>query len=334
MSNRAFAAGGKTLALPVFQPRFPWIGGDLQTLRNVLRLRDSHAPLARSQRLHLATTDGSGDVLQAALDTPDAPGDKPTVLLIHGLTGCETSHNICVSARFHLDRGHPVIRLNLRGAGPSLGKTKHAYNAGRSADLRDALAALPAAIKTRGLFLVGVSLGGNMLLKALAEGDGLDDVIGAATVCAPIDLAAAQRRIMEPRNFLYHGHFLHSLNRDAQRASPHDPDLARTLKQIRTLYDFDDLITGPRAGFTGAQEYYRKSSAGPLLPAIRIPTLALASMSDPVVPVAMYLDRHWPKDGPLHLAIAPDGGHVGFHAMDSAIPWHDRVIGAFIDTLF
>lgn len=70
-----------------FRPRFPWIGGDLQTLRNfLLRPRHDLTPWP-AQRLELAMRDGSGDRLVASLHRVGEAA-APLVVLIHGLTGC------------------------------------------------------------------------------------------------------------------------------------------------------------------------------------------------------------------------------------------------------
>ena len=332
MSNNPRLRGRGRCALPAFHARFPWIGGDLQTLRNTLHFAPPDLGRYRAERLHLPLRDGSGDILWALLNHPTEEHRKPVVVLIHGLTGSENSRNIIASTAYHLARGFPVLRVNLRNAGPSLGRCQHFYHAGRSADLRDVLAGVPLGLRTRGMFLIGVSLGGNLLLKCLAEREGLESVRGAASVCAPIDLRAAQRRIMEPRNALYHAHLLGCLKRDAA-ALYGDPATASVLRSIRSIYQFDDRIVAPRGGFDGAEDYYARCSAAPLLSTVLAPTLLLTAANDPWIPAHSYLERSWDERGPLTLAITPDGGHVGFHAKDSSVPWHNRAIGAFIDSL-
>ena len=332
MNNNPLNLGRPLNGLPPFEARLPWIGGDLQTLRNTLFFRRPNLSLYTAQRLGLALGDGSGDVLTGALNLPRAETSNPLLILIHGLTGSEDSRNIVASAAYHLSRGFPVLRLNLRNAGPSLGRCRHFYHAGRSEDLRGALAALPPDLKMRGLFLVGVSLGGNMLLKAMAEGDGLDHVIGAAAVCAPINLKAAQVRIMAPRNLIYQRHLLKALIQDTACIVADTP-LEPALRRVRTLYEFDDEIVAPLGGFAGADDYYARCSAGPRLAHIEKPTLLIAAADDPWIPVGAYTAPAWPKDRPLSVVVTPGGGHVGFHAKDSPIPWHDRAIAAYIDSL-
>jgi predicted alpha/beta-fold hydrolase len=332
MSNRLRLLGRAACTFPSFRPRFPWLGADLQTLKNFIRFVPPDLSAYPHHRLHLPLRDGSGDALWSLVNIPREDIGKPVVVLIHGLTGGEMSRNIQASAAYHLSRGFPVLRLNLRNAGPSLGKCRHFYNAGRSEDLRDAIAALPSPFDARRLFLIGVSLGGNLLLKCIAERAGLDRVIGAASVCAPIDLKAAQRRIMEPRNRLYHRHLLRWLIRDTQCIAGGLP-MADRLHTLRTIYDFDDQVVAPMGGFESADDYYRRSSAAALLPSIEKPTLLITAANDPWIPVRSYLEREWRSDGPLTVAIASGGGHVGFHAKGSPVPWHNRAIGAFIDSL-
>ena len=332
MTDRLLVFGRAACPLPPFRARLPWAGADLQTLKNTIRFVAPDLVGGASLRLHLPLRDDSGDALWALLNMPHKDAGKPIIVLIHGLTGGEMSRNIQASAAYHLARGFPVLRLNLRNAGPSLGKCRHFSHAGRSEDLRDAIAALPPEFDARRLFLVGISLGGNLLLKCMAERVGLDRVIAAASVCAPIDLKAAQLRIMAPRNHLYHRHLLKWLIRDTRYIAGGLP-MADRLHTLRTIYDFDDKVVAPMGGFENADDYYRRSSAAPLLPLIDKPTLLITAFNDPWIPVESYLNREWPSDGPLTVAISPGGGHVGFHAKGSPVPWHNRAIGAFIDSL-
>ena len=132
---------------PRFRARPPWWGGDLQTLRNSLvggrRGGAPPAPAGSAERLWLDLADGTGDALAGWLERPAAPRPgAPWLVLIHGLGGDETSAYIQTSAAHWLARGHGVLRLNLRGAGPSRERCRFQYHAGRTEDLAAALAAL------------------------------------------------------------------------------------------------------------------------------------------------------------------------------------------------
>lgn len=313
---------------PPFTPRFPWIGGDLQTIRNTLVWKPPD--LTDATRLTLPVS--GGDELWALLNKPAVDTGKPLIILVHGLTGAEDSANIMTSAAWHRGRGYTVLRLNMRGAGPSRTTSRGHYHAGRSADLREALAALPAHLRARGILIAGTSLGGNAVLKFLAEQEGCGDVIAGVSISAPIDLKAAQARIMAARNAVYHRHLLKQLTADARLArGPQRALFEANAARIRTIYDFDDLVVAPGNGFAGAEDYYARCSAGPLLDRIATPTLVIHARNDPWVPAAMYLARAWPA--PLTLLMPADGGHVGFHGAGDPVPWHDRAIAAFFDRM-
>lgn len=326
---------GRSLrAFPAFRPRIPWVGGDLQTIKNNLAWRAPVFREDRHSRLTLSMNDGTGDSLLARLDLPQEEAGLPLLILIHGLTGSEDSRNITVSAAYFVSLGFPVLRLNLRGAGSSEGRCAQHYHAGRSQDLAAALTALPASLKEHGIVMAGVSLGGNALLKFAAEVGTSTELRAVSSVCAPIDLKAAQQRIMAPRNGIYHRHLLKHMKAGAYQAAQgkgaQDKNtMAATLKQVDSVYAYDDLIVAPQNGFAGAEDYYAKCSAGPMLSRIKTPTLLIHAKTDPWIPTSMYTDQPWPGDGPLSLVISDDGGHVGFHGRGNTVPWHDRCIGQF-----
>ncbi len=323
---------------PEFQPRLPWIGGDLQTLRNaviadLLKLAPADPG---GRRLWLDVNDGSGDRLAASLTLPDAASATPRrpVVLIHGLTGCEDSTYILNSTNFLLERGYPVLRLNMRGAGPSRKDCRGIYHAGRSEDLAAALKALRAAepeLFGGGAYIVGYSLGGNVVLKFLAEYRGAFDVAGAVAISAPIDLLATSLRFLEPRNRIYHLWMINRLRRECLGGEITALQ-AEAIRGSATVYEIDDRFVGPVHGFAGAEDYYTRCSATRFLDAISAPTLVIHAQDDPWVPFEPYARTDWSRNPMLKPAFPNTGGHVGFHSADGST-WHDRAVGAFLDGL-
>ena len=334
------ATGSTADPLPAFRERPPWCGGDLQTVRNQLLGRVISAGPAepdptRSRRLAIAMPDGSGDRLAARFDPPRHGRPAPTVVLIHGLAGCEESAYARASAAHLTARGYGVLRVNLRGAGPSRPLCRLQYHAGRSADLDALLARLPAELAAGGMAAVGYSLGGNVLLKYLGEAGDAAPLAAAVSVSAPIDLAATARRMMAPRNALYHRWLLRLMKRESLAAGA---DLTRAERQAiaeaRTVYAFDDRFVAPRNGFASADDYYARCAAQRYLAGIRVPTLLLHAANDPWIPADAYRRVDWSAMPRLRPAIAPGGGHVGFHGRGSPVPWHDRCIAAHLDVVF
>lgn len=325
---------------PDFEARPPWLGRDLQTLRNFLRRPGPRFQGVSRERLVLPLSDGSGDSLSALLQRPaDGRGSgcgkgRCLVVLIHGLGGSEESAYAKVSAAHLLARGHPVLRLNLRGAGPSRPLCRLQYHAGRTEDLRDALAGLPDNLLGSGLVLFGFSLGGNMLLKYLGEDGEQTPVRAAVSVSAPIDLAAASRRILEPRNGVYQWHLLRSLQREAVASGqPLSEAERRGVLSSRSVWEFDDRFVAPRNGWDSAQAYYDACMSRQFLSRIRIPTLLVHSLDDPWIPGEPYTSFAWSENPQLVPLLPAGGGHVGFHGRGERRPWHDRCAARFLDAL-
>jgi len=324
------------LSFPPFRPRFPWIGGDLQTLRNYLNPGGWDLSAWPSERLLFETDDGSGDRLQGVLHRN---GDGPLVVLLHGLTGCEESFYVLETARFLLSQKISVLRLNLRGAGPSRQTCRGHYCAGSSDDLANVLGQLPPDLAGRGLVLIGYSLGGNIVLKYLAEKTRAEKPVAVEPLCAiavsaPIDLAAASRRMMAARNRLYHGWLLKRMAEEAAAGRAVLTDTEQSaIAGARTVYAFDDVFVAPRNGFADADDYYRKCSAAGMLADIATPALLIHARNDPWIPPDAFENLPLARLAKISLALADSGGHVGFHGHAGRTPWHNQCAYTYLSSL-
>lgn len=317
---------------PDFVPRWPWIGADLQTLRDslvpsVARHRPAHADV-----LTFPMPDATGDRLTGVLESPHRPEPgRPLAVLVHGLTGCADSLYVRRAAGQLLDAGFRVLRLNLRGAGTSRPLCREQYHSGRSEDLRAVLGQLPADALAGGVALVGWSLGGNLVLKALGEFGQECRIRAAVAVSAPIDLAAAAVRIGERRNRVYHRWLLNRMIREAAEAPvPLSAADRAAMAGIRGIVDFDDRFTAPRNGFAGVADYYARCSAIRFMPAIAVPTLVIHALDDPWIPGRSYSAFDWAANPNLIPLLPRHGGHVGFHATGGRV-WSDDCMVAFLE---
>ena len=294
-------------------------------------------PGGPAERLLLPTNDGSGDRLAAALNRPPAAaeepsGRRPPVLLLHGVTGCEDSAYMREAAAFFLECGHPVLRLNFRGAGPSRATCRLHHHAGRTGDIDAAIRGLDPALTGRGLLAVGFSLGGNTLLKYLGEERGrAAPLLAAASVSAPIDLVAGAAFLQRRRNALYDRYILRNLKRGSLAPPAELTDAERAaIRGARSVVEFDDRFTAPRHGYASARVYYAAASALPFLPAIRTPTLLIHARNDPFVPITPYLTLDWSRLPRLTPLLPRGGGHLGFNDRREGA-WDLRRIAAFFE---
>lgn len=246
------------------------------------------------------------------------PRTHPTLVLLHGLEGSSESAYMLGTAEKAFVSGFNVIRLNQRNCGGTEKLTPTLYHSGLSGDIEAVLLEL---IKNDGLpeiFAAGFSMGGNLVLKMAGEsGDAVPRELRAIVAIAPaLDLAACADALAQPRNFLYNRHFVKSLKKHMRYKSSLYPDLFplqfSTFRRIRTVRDFDDLVTARFCGFRDAADYYKRSSASNLLSAIRRPTLILTAQDDPFVPFGPFQDSAIQENPHITLIAPPHGGHCAF----------------------
>jgi uncharacterized protein len=163
---------------------------------------------------------------------------------------------------------------------------------------------------------VGVSLGGNVLLKWLGEqGDrALEIVAKAAAVSAPIDLAAAAGVLDRGcRKLIYTRYFLRTLKQKSlYKIAKHQLKIdLRRMCAASTFRQLDDLFTAPVHGFDSAEDYWAKSSSKRRLSHIRVPTLLLNARNNPLLPAAALPDTGEVSQSVI-LEYPASGGHVGF----------------------
>ncbi|MDJ0683310.1 MAG: alpha/beta fold hydrolase [Alphaproteobacteria bacterium] len=313
-----------------FDPAWPWLTGDLQTIRNAVvhNLFKRPVPAVQSERIELPTA-GGADRLVGALS--EGVEGWPLAVLVHGLTGCSESIYLRRTGQELSQAGYPVLRLNLRGAGAAAATCDDCYHAGRSEDLNAALDGMardrPDLISA-GVFLVGFSLGGNMLMRFLAVEPNARMVRAAATVSSPLDLMSTSQRFMRPRNRLYHRWLLARMKQDMAKIALNDGERT-ALREARTVYEFDDRFVAPRFGFDGAPDYYARCSGGQFLAQVRTPTLLIHAQDDPWISIEDYHAAPRLESRYLTLLAPSGGGHVGFHRRRQSRTFHDDAILAF-----
>lgn len=258
------------------------------------------------------------------------------VLLLHGLEGSSRSGYLISLAQRLLEAGFAVHRMNLRGCGLSEPYSPTLYHSGLTEDARSILAEWRES--GRGpRFLAGFSLGGNVVLKLAGEmgADAAELVEGVCAVSAPIDLHACVRRIDAPSNWIYHQKFVRSLRRRYRRRHKMDPQRFPDcgIEKVRTIFEFDDLVTAPFFGFGHAPNYYATQSSLRFIPGIRVPALLVQAEDDPMIPFELYRRGEVGSNPSVRLLAVPHGGHLGFLARGRRRFWLDEVLCQWFEAL-
>jgi predicted alpha/beta-fold hydrolase len=257
------------------------------------------------------------------------------LIVLHGLEGSHESGYMKSMAQAGLGRGLRVHRLNMRTCGGTEGLAPTLYHAGLTSDLLWIVRKFRS--EGRGpVFLVGYSLGGNVVLKLAGEfGEQAKElsIAGVVSVSTPLDLMACCLRMQERRNFLYSTKFIDRLKARYRRRAAQLPDLfpLEGLDGVRSVLEFDDRFTSKAFGFGNAERYYATQSSQNFLEGIAVPGLLVHAADDPLIPLWVYEKANPEKNRNLRLVLTRHGGHVGFLARGGARFWAEEIAGNWME---
>lgn len=244
------------------------------------------------------------------------PQDQPTLVLLHGLEGSSDSGYMKGTAEIAWMAGFNVVRLNQRNCGESETLTPTLYHSGLSCDIRSVLIELIERDRLPQLFAAGFSMGGNLVLKMAGEfsKNAPAEIKGFVAIAPALNLAACADALSEPRNFLYERHFVRRLKARIRKKAALFPEryIVNGIHKIRSVREYDDVLTAPHSGFRDASDYYARASAGQFLAKIARPTLIMAAEDDPFVPFPSIATAVRNANPLIKLVATRHGGHCAF----------------------
>lgn len=331
-----------THEFPAFRPHPLLPGGHLMTIATRIRRRDL-VPFAESAHERVFRIDAETRVVGRCHFARNR-ATAPVAILVHGLAGCADSGYMIGTAYKLVRAGFDVVRLNVRNCGGTESLTPTLYHSGLTDDVLGVMTELIVRDRAERVYLVGFSMGGNMVFKAAAElgGEAPDALKAIVGVSPAIDLAACAVVLDDQLDTRpYRSYFLRHLKqcmRNKARAFPGRYDLTG-LDEVRNLRGFDDLVTAPAFGFADHADYYARASSLPHLERIRVPALAIHAENDPVVPASIFDALSGSDRIGLHLTRR--GGHCAFIGAGPAVAqgvadddryWvENRVVQALLD---
>ncbi len=272
-----------------------------------------------------------GDFLDLDWSFSLQPSKKVTVLL-HGLEGNAQRAYIKGSAKALTNNGYDVCAINLRGCSGEPNSTYRSYHSGATEDLKAVLQHILEQKDYTEVYLKGFSLGGNLLLKYLGEGNTVPtELKGAVAVSVPCRLDDSLYQLLSFKNIAYAARFKKNLVgklKSKQELFPSrisDSDI----QKIKTLKDFDDVYTSRAHGFKDAMDYYTQCSSRQFLPNITIPVLLINAQNDSFLGEVCYPIEEAKHSKHLYLEVPKYGGHVGFYGADNFTYTERRAVSFF-----
>ena len=249
-------------------------------------------------------------------------GEKATkvAVLFHGLEGNAHRPYMLGTSKILNKKGYDCVAVNLRGCSGSDNLNFRSYHSGATEDVDAVLQYLQKEHKYAAVYLVGFSLGGNLILKYLGEERCRPkNLVAAVAVSTPVHLYGSMLRLSEPENRIYHWSFLMDLKHKLKAKIPQFPDYVSfdDYKKIVNLRAFDEIYTAPANGFKDALDYYTQSSSLNFLPQIKVPTLLLNAANDTFLDDECFPFAFAKANKNLNLEVPKYGGHVGFFAKDN-----------------
>ena len=278
----------------------------LQTLWPFV-FRNRHHPPVKTERLELP----DGDFID--LVWTDSDKNKPIVVILHGLEGSYRSHYIPGLLCHLQNAGFRCVVMHFRGCGGEPNRLDRAYHSGDTDDVAYFIEQLINREPNVPIYAVGISLGGNVLLKWLGQSGSANPLNAAVAVSVPFQLDICADTLNRGIARIYQRYLLRSLVNNvmikfANRQAPFDK---QRVAQIKTLREFDDLVTAPLHGFDNATHYYAVSSSRQYLHTIQRPTLIIHAVDDPFMTPQVIPHAHELSPS-ITLELRKKGGHVGF----------------------
>lgn len=256
-----------------------------------------------------------------------------TVLVLHGLEGSLASH-YANGIVYQLEQaGYRPVFMYFRGCSGRMNRLPRAYHSGDTADISAIVEHIKEKTGSYPYGVVAYSLGANVLLKWLGETGANNPIKKAVAVSVPFRLHDAGKRLEIGVSRIYREHLLSSLrNTYTKKFKILSTPLTIDVDRLKSFWDYDDQVTAPLHGFSGAREYYDKSSSRQYLKTIHVPTRIIHASDDPfmfrdTVPEANELSDK------VDLLLTQQGGHVGFISGKTpftAYSWCEKKIIEFI----
>jgi predicted alpha/beta-fold hydrolase len=318
----------------LFKPAWWLSNAHAQTVYASMR-HPVQAPIDKVEKIDLP----DGDFLDLAWSTANLPDDSPLIIILHGLGGCVNSSYVARFMNAFNQQGWRAVLMHFRGAGKEINRLPRAYHSGDTGDLDFLIQTLNIREPDTKKAIVGVSLGGNVLLKWLGEQKAHSKVQTAVAVSVPFLLNKVADRMSSGLSRFYQTRLLNQFKLVFAQKVTHfknPPEVLKKAADCHCFWTFDNQVTAPLYGFSNVHSYYRESSSRQYLRHIMTPTLVIHAQDDPFMTIDVLPAEHELSET-VTLEVSKKGGHVGFisgNKIWEPVYWLDHRIPEYIAKQF
>lgn len=294
-----------------YKPRFWSKSGFVSTVYSGL-IRSVPDLIQTRERMTLS----DGDFLDLDWSYADQSSNK-LIILLHGLEGNGQRPYITGTAKHFNTNGVDAVAVNYRSCSGEDNLKYRSYHSGATEDLRDVVNHIVNTKQYSEIYIKGISLGANMVLKYVGEGHVLpNEVKAVVAVSTPCDLSGSCVELLKPKNKTYAIRFLGHLKKKLiVKIEKYPNQISKSdYDAIKNLKDFDNVYTSRAHGFNDAEHYYAQASCLQFLPNIKIPSLIINALNDSFLSASCYPVKEAKENPNLYLEMPKHGGHVGFIA--------------------
>ena len=291
-----------------YKPPFYFKNGFIATVYSGLFRRVN----LKQERERITLNDG--DFLDLDWSYSEVKTNK-LIILLHGLEGHGQRPYMTGAAKHFNANGIDALCMNFRGCSGENNLNYYSYHSGSTEDLHAVIQHATATKNYSEIYLKGISLGANIILKYLGEHSDIPQAVKAAVaVSVPVNLHGSCKELHKLKNKPFHDRFLKDLVvhlKEKQQLFPTEISL-EAIKNIKTLLDFDNVYTSKAHGFKDALDYYEKCSSLQFLPNVKVPSLIINALNDSFLSPECYPVKTAKNNPNLYLEMPNFGGHAGF----------------------
>lgn len=255
------------------------------------------------------------------------------VILSHGLEGNSERYYMLGMAHKFINHDWDVLSWNCRSCSGEINLTPKLYHHGATEDLEEVIKEV-ISMGYKKIILIGFSLGGSLVVKYFGENGWHvpSEILAGVAFSIPCQLGSCANKLSDPDNKFYLNRFLNKLKAKIKLKAEQFPDIfdLEGIDEINDFYSFDTKYSAPLYGFKNVEDFYTNASAGNYIEGIKVPTLLVNSLNDPMFPDDCYPYKEAKNHEYFYLETPKKGGHLGYWRPGQKESWIDKRAYQFV----